>query len=121
MYVYILNSQWRIYADSVIDEQRLVRNDETASGLYLAMRREFETARLDEINNTPIITIVDRAVPPRRPEWPEPVLIIVTAAVLGAALGTLWAALGDLLAHWAARNPAEAVLLRATISRGGGG
>ena len=64
-----------------------------------------------------MITIVDRAVAPRRPEWPKPLLIAVTAAMLGAALGALWAAAGELLTHWARHNPAEAGLLRTTATR----
>jgi len=114
---YDRNRQWQNSPGLVIDERRMRRQIETASGLYLAMRREFETARLDEINNTPVITIVDRAVAPRRPEWPKPVLIAVTAAILAAALGALWAAAGELLAHWARSNPAEAGLLRTTAAR----
>jgi len=114
---YDRNRQWENSPGLVIEERRTRRHVETASDLYLGMRREFEAARLDEINNTPVITIVDRAVAPRRPEWPKPVLIAVTAAILGAALGALWAAAGELLAHWARRNPLEAGLLRTTATR----
>jgi len=114
---YERNRQWQNSPGLVIEERRLRRQIETASDLYLGMRREFETARLDEINNTPVITVVDRAVAPRKPEWPQRTLITVTAAVLGVALGALWAAARELLAHWAARNPAEADRLREARAR----
>jgi len=114
---YDRNRQWQNSPGLIIEERRLRRQIDTASELYLAIRREFETARLDEINNTPVITVVDRAVAPRKPDWPQRTLITVTAAVLGVALGALWAAAGELLAHWAARNPAEADKLRQTLAR----
>jgi len=114
---YERNRQWQNSPGLIIEERRLRRQAETASGLYLAMRREFETARLDEINNTPVITTVDRAVAPRKPEWPQRALITVSAAVLGVALGAMWAAAADLLARWATRNPAEADTLRRTVGR----
>src|SRR5438093_480271 len=114
---YERNRQWQDSPGLIIEERRLRRQAETASGLYLAMRREFETARLDEINNTPVITTVDRAVAPRKPEWLQRTLITVSAAVLGVALGAMWAAAADLLARWATRNPAEADTLRRTVGR----
>ncbi|MEX2156136.1 MAG: GNVR domain-containing protein [Gemmatimonadales bacterium] len=114
---YDRNRQWQNSPGLVIGERRMRRQVETASDLYLAMRREFETARLDEINNTPVITIVDRAVAPRRPEWPQRTLITVTAAVLGVALGLMWAAAYELVARWGARNPGEADALRRTVAR----
>ena len=114
---YDRNRLWQSSPGLAVVERRMRRQVETANDLYLAMRREFESARLDEINNTPVITIVDRAVAPRRPEWPKPVLIAATAALLGAALGTLWAAAAELLAHWAHGNPVEAGLLRTTVAR----
>src|SRR5260370_15695446 len=86
---YERNRQWQTSPALSIEERQLRRQVETASELYLAMRREFETARLDEINNTPIISIVDRAVAPRKPEWPQRTLIAVTAGVLGRVPGGL--------------------------------
>ena len=111
---YERNRQWQNSPGLVIEERRLRRQVETGSNLYLAMRREFETARLDEINNTPVITIVDRAVAPRRPDWPQRALITATAVVLGVVLGGLSAAASELLTHWAHRNPADADALRRT-------
>src|SRR5947208_16535450 len=86
-------------------------------GRLYVLRREFDTARHDEFNYTPVITTVDRAAAPRKPEWPQRALITVSPAVLGVALGAMWAAAADLLARWATRNPAEADTLRRTVGR----
>ena len=43
-------------------------------------------------------------------------LVPISLALAGAS-GLLWAAAGELLAHWARRNPLEAGLLRTTATR----
>ena len=116
---YERNRQWENSPALIVAERRVRRQVETASTLYLGLRREFETARIDEINNTPVITVVDQAVPPQRREWPRRGLITVTAAVLGVLLGILWAAAGELLARWRERNPGEARALREASARMG--
>ena len=114
---YERNRQWQNSPALIVEERRLRRQIETASGIYVALRREFETARIDEINNTPVITVVDRAVAPRRREWPQRALITGAAAVLGGVLGLLCAAAAVLVADWAQRNPAEAEALSRTATR----
>ena len=81
------------------------------------LRQQYETARIDEVNNTPVITVVDQAVPPRRREWPRIGLMLVAAAVLGSGLGVLAAAGRELADHWARSNPEQAALLRAAFAR----
>lgn len=114
---YETNRQWRESPGLSIEEVRLRRQVETTSTLYLLLRQQYEAARLEEVNTTPLITIVDRAVPPRRREWPHRVFILVTAGLLGVLLGVLWAAARALLASWAERNPQEAGLLRSAAAR----
>ena len=111
------NRTWRDSPALTIEELRLRRQVETVSSLYLSLRQQYEAARIDEVNTTPVITVVDRAVPPRRPEWPRRTLVAVTAALLGAVLGLFWAAARVLLANWAQRNPADAGLLRVAAAR----
>jgi len=114
---YQANRLWQDSPALVVDERRLRRQGETVNSLYLSLRQQYEAARIDEVNTTPVITVVDRAVPPRRREWPRRKLITVTAGFLGVVLGGLWAAARVLLASWAQRNPAEAGLLRTAAAR----
>ncbi|MGH7529238.1 MAG: GNVR domain-containing protein [Gemmatimonadales bacterium] len=114
---YQTNRLWEDSPALVVEERRHRRQVETASTLYLSLRREYEAARIDEVNTTPVITIVDRAVPPRRPEWPRRIPILITAMVLGGILGLLWAAAREVLANWARRHPGDAGLLRSTAAR----
>ena len=114
---YEKNRQWEHSPALVIDERRARRQVDMASDLYLSIRREFEAARIDEVNNTPVITVVDTAVPPRKPLWPRPVLILITAAVLGAGLGLLWAAARVVASHWAGQHPDDAAGLHDAARR----
>ena len=114
---YETNRLWQDSPALVVDERRLRRQVETVSSLYLSLRQEYEATRIDEVNTTPVITVVDQAVPPRRREWPRRKLIIVTAGLLGGVLGMLWTATRELLANWARRNPTDAGLLRMAAAR----
>jgi uncharacterized protein involved in exopolysaccharide biosynthesis len=105
---YEQNRQWQNSPGLTLEERRVRRQVETASDLYLSIRRAFESARIDEVNDTPVITVVDRAVPPRKPLWPRHLLILLTAGVLGAGLGMLWAAARTVASHWAGQHPTDA-------------
>ena len=96
----------------VAEEEQLQRTVDLAEDLFRTLRRELETARIDEINNAPIVTVVDSAVPPQRPRWPRPVPLAVLALVSGGLLGVLVAGTAALASNWAQRNPEDADAVR---------
>ncbi len=114
---YERNRSWENSPGLLVEERRVRRQVETANSLYLSLRQQYEAARIDEVNNTPVITIVDRAVPPRRREWPQFGLLLGAAGVLGIGLGGLTAAARELWDHWARHNPEQVELLRAAFAR----
>jgi len=114
---YQRNRSWESSPALLVEERRLRRQVETVNSLYLSLRQQYESARIDEVNTTPVITLVDRAIPPRRREWPRRTLIVAAAAFLGGVLGLLVAAARELAAHWALQNPEDAVLLHGTLRR----
>jgi len=109
---YEQNRLWQSSPGLIVQERRVRRQVEMASDLYLTIRREYEAARLDEVNTTPVITVVDRAVQPRKRLWPRRTAMVLTAVVLGGGLGLLWAAARVLIGHWATQRPTEAGALR---------
>lgn len=113
---YERNRSWENSPALLVEERRVRRQVETANSLYLSIRQQYERARMDEINTTPVVTVVDRAVPPRRREWPRPALILPTAALLGAVLGILWVAARELISHWARHNPEDATAVRSVFA-----
>ena len=66
--------------------ERIQRLIQTYHDLYSNFRREYETARVDEINDTPVITIIDTAAVPLKPSSPRRLITIVAGAMLGAFL-----------------------------------
>lgn len=114
---YEQNRLWQSSPGLIVEERRVRRQVETASDLYLAIRREYESARIDEVNDTPVITVVDRAVPPRKPLWPRYAAVVLTAGALGGGLGLLWAATRELASRWAGQHPSDAAVLRESARR----
>ncbi|MCU1294451.1 MAG: hypothetical protein JWP08_3301 [Bryobacterales bacterium] len=59
-------------------------------GLYEALSKQYEAARLDEAKAAPLIQVIDGAVVPERRSWPPRTLIILISALLAALLSSLW-------------------------------
>jgi len=111
------NRLWRSSPSLVVEEAALQRQVDRASQLYLTIRQQYESARLDEINTTPVVTVVDSAVASRKPMWPRRAAITLAAGVLGAWLGLLWVACLALASHWASHNASDAAALRESTRR----
>jgi capsule polysaccharide export protein KpsE/RkpR len=90
---YDRNRQWEDSPQLRFEEQRLNRQVAVHQEVYLTMRREYELARVEEVNNTPILTVIDRpAVPGRRvrPQRTFTVLLVtVVVGVLACGLALL--------------------------------
>jgi uncharacterized protein involved in exopolysaccharide biosynthesis len=66
-------------------QARLRRRVDLNQQVVSSLQRDFEAARLEEINETPILSVIDSAAAPHRPVSPKRRLW----AILGFALGTL--------------------------------
>jgi len=55
------------------------------------VRRSYEEARIQEVNDTPVITVIDRAVPPQEKSSPKRKLNVILAFLLGGVLGVFGA------------------------------
>lgn len=88
---YERNRSWQQSPQLTFEEGRLRRQVEIRQELYLTLKREYETARIQEVNDTPVITVIDAATPPARKSKPKRGLLVITALVLGAMLGSFWA------------------------------
>ena len=63
----------------------------------MTLRREASTARLDEINSMPALTVIDPPDTPIRASYPKRRVIALAAAVIALALGILAAILVALI------------------------
>ena len=75
------------------DRGRLERRVTVAQDLYLSLQRDLQQASIDEVNDTPVISVIDPPVLPYRPSRPNRPVMVLMAAFLGGALfagAVLW-------------------------------
>jgi uncharacterized protein involved in exopolysaccharide biosynthesis len=99
------------------EEQQLHRDADLASDLYINLDRQLESARIDEINDAALITVIDSAVVPRKARWPRYGAIFITAILLGALVGLLFSGSLVVMEDWRLRNPQAAADFRSAIAR----
>lgn len=85
---YERNRNWQQSFGLTFEEGRLRREVDVRQEVLVTLTREFETARIEEVNDTPVLTVIDRAVPPRERSFPRPALFVGIALVLGVLVGT---------------------------------
>ena len=80
----------RSYQESpalVFQAARLEREVQLKQDVYATLAKSYEEARIAEVRDTPVLTVIDSAVAPVRPTRPRRVLGIAAALVVGTVLG----------------------------------
>lgn len=105
----------RTYSSSprlVFEEQRLQRVVDLQNGVYISLSQSYEQTRVNEVRDTPVITIVDS--PEGSSERKPKVVVIVAVALLAAlVIGPAAAIAKDLLVRHEQRRPADLAEVRA--------
>jgi tyrosine-protein kinase Etk/Wzc len=70
-----------------VRKEREVKYHEVLFGL---IAKQYETARLDESREAPLLQVVDRAVVPDKRSGPPRTLILIGGCLLGLVLGSAW-------------------------------
>jgi uncharacterized protein involved in exopolysaccharide biosynthesis len=84
----------RQYLDSPLlafEYNRLNREVMLRQEVYQTLTKAYEEARIAEVRDTPVLTVIDSAVAPVHPSGPRRVLGTTVALIFGAALGILLA------------------------------
>jgi len=84
----------RQYLDSPLlafEYNRLNRQVQLRQEVYQTLTKAHEEARIAEVRDTPVLTVIDSAVAPVTPSGPKRVLGTTVALILGGALGVLLA------------------------------
>ncbi len=87
---YQANRSWQQSPQLVFEEGQLRRQVDLRQELYRTLRREYETARIQEVNDTPVITVIDAAVPPQQKSGPTRSLWALSAFILSGVLSLFW-------------------------------
>lgn len=106
------------YQDSpqlVFEQARLQRAVTMAQDLYTAIDREYESARIAEVNDTPVITVLDSAVVPARRSFPRRTVMVVGGAGLAFLVSLVLGLIAVKREDLVRRHPEESARLRSEL------
>lgn len=89
---YLRNRQWRDSPALMFQEGRFQRQVSVAQEVYLVLRRQLETARIDEVNDVPVITVIDGPKASTRRTAPRRALDVAVSLLGSLAVVLFWAA-----------------------------
>jgi uncharacterized protein involved in exopolysaccharide biosynthesis len=78
---------------------RLQRQVTIRQEVLTALRREYEQARIQEVNDTPVITVIDTAVPPYEKSSPHRKLIVIVVFVFAGLIAIAMAFIREFVEH----------------------
>ncbi len=78
-------------------EGRLRRSIEIAQAGYTTLTQQLEQARIDEVRDTPTLTIVQQPITPYKPQWPKKSILAIVGFVFGMAVGIIAVLWNDVL------------------------
>jgi len=81
------------------EHDRLARLVELKQQVYVALSKSLEDARIAEVRDTPVLTIIDPATPPARRSSPKRRLLVLIAALAGIVVAGALAHLAELRAN----------------------
>jgi len=87
-------TQNRKYVDSpslLLEFERLLREVEVQKQLYITLKREFEMAQIEEVEESDILHILDSPEIPLSRSKPKRSLMVILAGILGLGMGTVLA------------------------------
>jgi tyrosine-protein kinase Etk/Wzc len=67
---------------------RKYRDVKYHEALFEILAKQYEAARLDEAKSSPLVQVIDRAVPPERKSWPPRAILILAAIALAALVSS---------------------------------
>ncbi len=85
------NRQYQGSPDLIFQFERLQRQVTIKQEVLTTLRRQYEEARIQEVNDTQVITVIDRAVPPDQRSSPRRALSVALAFLLGGAVAVFGA------------------------------
>lgn len=96
---YDRNRTWQQSPQLRFEEGRLRRQVDLRQEVYLTLRREYETARIQEVNDAPVITVIEQAVAPQQRSRPRRKVMVVLGFLFGGMVGVFGAFGAEYLAR----------------------
>lgn len=104
----VRNREYRNAPQLLFQYDRLQREVGMRQQVYTTLVQAYEQARIEEVRNTPVITLVERPIAPPIPDRRYLLLKAIVAVVGGLLAGGAWAILGELFRDSGQREPRAA-------------
>lgn len=101
------NREFRDSPQLEFQDERLQRQVAIKQEVLITLRREYEEARIQEVNDAPVITVIDQAVPPQKRSGPRRLLNVLFAFVLGGTVGIFGVFGQEFVEHAKNKEPEE--------------
>lgn len=113
----VVNRDWTQSPSLKARHADLERQQAIAEDLYVSTRRDYEQARVSEVNDAALITVIDSPVQPEKKQFPRIGLTLGIATILGGLVGVLAAVIGAAAADWGRADPAARRVVTAAIAQ----
>lgn len=113
----IQNRQYRDSPSLMYEYDKLQRQLTNYQTLSSSLRRDYDTARLDEVNDTPVLTVIDPPRPPLQRASPSRAVAGVGGAVFGIMFVLLWAAMRAFMGRMRREQPEQFATIAAIAGR----
>lgn len=101
------NRQYRDSPSLAFEYERLQRTLSSYQQLNTGLRRDYDTARLDEVNDTPVLSMVDPPRVPTRKSSPNRTFAVLAGVAVGMMVVLMWAALRAFLGRMKLEQPTQ--------------
>jgi tyrosine-protein kinase Etk/Wzc len=66
----------------LLAQERLTREVELQNALYIELKKQYEIVKVEEVRNTPVVDVLDKAEPPVKRYKPKRTMIVISMVVL---------------------------------------
>jgi uncharacterized protein involved in exopolysaccharide biosynthesis len=101
------NRQYRDSPSLAFEYEQLQRKLSSFQQLTTGLRSDFDTARLDEVNDTPVLSVVDPPRVPIRKSSPNRAFAVLAGGALGLLTVLMWAALRAFVGRMKLEQPSQ--------------
>jgi uncharacterized protein involved in exopolysaccharide biosynthesis len=88
----------------LLEQARLQREVELNSTMFIELKKQYELAKLEEIKNTPVVQILDKARPPAEKSSPRRSILVLVAGFLSFIFVATWLVVIDYVRQVANKN-----------------
>ena len=93
---YERNHTWEQSPQLRFEEGQLRRRVDIQQEVHRTLSREYEIARIEEVNDAPVITVIEPATPPQERSKPNRRLVTILAFIVGGVVGVFGAFVSNL-------------------------